>query len=499
MKYSKVYSAQNVFLSAFIISIETDISNGLHAFSIVGLGDKAVDEAKDRVSAAIKNIGYVSPKQKNQKVVVSLAPADTRKEGSHFDLGIAVGYLIASGEIPPPTEKILFLGELALDGELRRVYGVLPLTQKAKEMGFKEIIVPKVNAEEAAIISGIKVFGAGHLHEVLNHITHKEHITEQPHTEISYTRPDVHVDMGDIKGQEIAKRGIEIAAAGGHNIALYGPPGTGKTMLAKALWGILPPLSAEESIEVTSIHSVVGTLSKNVITHPPFRAPHHTSSYASMVGGGTFPRPGEVTLAHRGVLFLDEFPEFDKAVIESLRQPLEDRKILIARAKTAVEFPADCLLLATMNPCPCGYFGSNLKECTCTQVEIKMYQKKISGPIIDRIDMWIEVSKVEYEKLSSNEHIAGSLESSQKVLSARTMQKKRNVYKNSLLSVKDLEHTLDKDAKQVLTVSAKRLALSARAYHKTIRIARTIADLDGKERVGVDHVLEALQYRPKNV
>lgn len=485
MKYSKVYSGQNIFLSSVIVTIETDISNGLHSFSIVGLGDKAVDEAKDRVSAAIKNIGYVSPKQKNQKVVVSLAPADTRKEGSHFDLGIAIGYLIASSEINPINKKILYLGELSLDGALRRVFGVLPLVQKAKEVGFEEVIVPYMNAEEASVIEEITIIPARTISEVIQHITGKEKLIPQPHTKITYTAPTFDIDMQDIRGQENAKRGIEIAAAGKHNIALYGPPGTGKTMLAKALWGILPPLKAKESIEVTSIHSVVGMLSKKIITHPPFRNPHHTSSYASMVGGGMFPRPGEITLAHRGVLFLDEFPEFDKTVIESLRQPLEEKKILIARARSAIEFPADCILVATMNPCPCGYIGSTQKECSCTAVEIKAYQKKLSGPIVDRIDMWIEVSTIEYEKLAGNIKGESSSIVSERVRSARTY----------------LENTatqrLDKQVENILSTSAKKLKLSARAYYKTIRIAQTIASLDKRNNIEIKDILEALQYRPK--
>lgn len=485
MKYSKVYSGQNIFLSSTIVTIETDISNGLHSFSIVGLGDKAVDEAKDRVSAAIKNIGYISPKQKNQKVVVSLAPADTRKEGSHFDLGIAIGYLIASAEITQLNKKVLYLGELSLDGDLRRVFGVLPIVQKAKELNFEEIVVPHMNAEEAAIIENIKIIPAHNLTEVIDHITGKNLIPAYPQTKITYTKPTFDIDMRDIRGQEGAKRGIEIAAAGKHNIALYGPPGTGKTMLAKALWSILPPLKAKESIEVTSIHSVVGILSKKIVTYPTFRNPHHTSSYASMVGGGMFPRPGEITLAHRGVLFLDEFPEFDKAVIESLRQPLEEKKILIARAKSVVEFPADCILVATMNPCPCGYIGSTQKDCVCTPIEIKTYQKKLSGPIVDRIDMWLEVSTVEYDKLAGNTKNESSETISQRVLSARS-----HIEKNTVTQ-------LNKSVETMLSEYAKKLKLSARAYYKTIRIAQTIAYLDLRETIETKDILEALQYRPK--
>ena len=391
MSISKTYSAQLSGLQTNIINIEVDLSNGLHAFAIIGLGDKAVEESRDRISAAIKNTGYTSPKQKNQKVVISLAPADIRKEGPSFDLGMALAYLSASGDIFFNPDGKIFLGELSLEGNIRKISGVLPLVNGAHKHGFKEIFIPKENAEEAALVSGIKIYPVSTLDEIISHLISKNgyKIKTQKRTKIKFDNYKFDIDFNNVHGQETAKRALEIAAAGGHNIAMYGPPGTGKTMLAKAFQTILTPLDKDEILEVTSIHSIAKILEKPFITKPPFRSPHHTSSYASLIGGGPFPKPGEVTLAHKGVLFLDEFPEFDRKVIESLRQPLEDRSVTISRARGTLSFPAHCILIASMNPCPCGYGKGN--KCKCTNYDINNYKKRISGPIVDRIDIWVSV------------------------------------------------------------------------------------------------------------
>jgi magnesium chelatase family protein len=508
MSVAKLYSAQLLGLTTHIIIIEVDLSNGLHHFSLVGLGDKAVDEARDRISAAIKNSGYTSPKQKNQKVVISLAPADIRKEGTSFDLGMALGYLLASGDIDFDSEKKLFLGELSLEGNVRKISGVLPLVRGARKEGFREVYVPEENATEAALVKGIKVFGIKNLGGVIGHLIHKHDgiLKTQPPTEVVYESQSFDTDFSLVQGQEAAKRGLEIAAAGGHNIALYGPPGTGKTMLAKAFRTILPALTNEEILEVTGIHSMARILEKPFITHPPFRSPHHTSSYPSLVGGGPFPKPGEITLAHRGVLFLDEFAEFDRTVIDALRQPLEDGVVTISRARGSLTFPAQCILVASMNPCPCGY--GKEKGCTCTDRDIIFYKKRISGPIIDRIDLWVSVSKVEYEKLAgsakANESsfvIRKRVENARKRQLARFISKKIKHKKvNGEMSVSDMEKCIElkPDVKELLSTSAKRLGLSGRAFHRTMKLARTIADLEGKNEVGKNHVLEALQYRQKN-
>jgi len=508
MTVSKIYSAQTTLLKAQIIDIEVDLSKGLHAFSIVGLGDKSVAESKDRVGAAIKNSGWKSPKNKNQKVVVSLAPADIKKEGPIFDLPIALAYLIATGDIRAETEKRVFVGELSLDGELRPIKGALPITQKAKSAGFSEIFLPLQNAPEASHIVGIKVYGAKNLLGVVRHINTKKYDDPEkiiPHIEIPIYKPakkkkikkEIDIDFADIKGQESAKRGLEIAAAGNHNIAMYGPPGTGKTMLARAFKHLLPELSFDEMLEVTSIYSISGLLSEGLIEEAPFRSPHHTASYVSLVGGGANLKPGEITLAHKGVLFMDEFPEFDKKVLESLRQPLEDREVTISRAKGSAKYPAHFILIATMKG----------KECTCSAQNIEKYRRKISGPIIDRIDMWVEVSKVEHEKLTDGRELhEGTAKILPRVKAARIIQADR--YKklsgkagktNAELSAKDLIKLipLSEKVKELLNTSAKQLDLSARSYHRVIKLARTIADLEGSRDISENHILEALQYRPK--
>ncbi len=510
--FSKVYSIQTSGLSAKIIKIETDISkNTLYSFSIVGLPDKAIDEARGRIPAALKNSNFPSPKSYNQKTIISLAPADLKKEGPLFDLAMAIGYLLADDEITFNPSKKIFLGELSLDGYVHPIKGILILVKEAKKMGFEEIYMPKENAIEGALIDNIKIYGVSTLKEVVEHINTKDEkdntpLTPQEKTEIKTEETKTPIDFRDIRGQETAKRGLEIAATGRHNVAMYGPPGTGKTMLAKAFVEILPALSFDEILEVTGIHSVAGILKNKLVTTPPFRSPHHTASHTSIVGGGTFPRPGEITLAHRGVLFLDEFPEFEKRVIESLRQPLEDKVINISRTSGSETFPANFMLIATMNPCPCGNFGTASKICSCTPSSLARYQRKLSGPIVDRIDMWLQVGQVEHTKLSATDVSANkSSEIKERIVTARKIQKERfkkhskNTKTNNEMTVREIEELakLSEKAKDLLLSSAKKLDISARSYHKIIKVARTIADLSDSSEILEGHILEALQYRPK--
>lgn len=508
MSYAKVHSAQAHLLKPYIVDVEADLSRGLNSFSIVGLGDKAVDEAKDRISAAVKNTGFESPKSKNHKVVISLAPAEVRKEGSGLDVAIALSYLLASGDVIFDSSDKIFLGELSLDGSLRGVKGALAFARKAKEKGFAEIFLPKENAPEAALVSGIQVFGAQNLNEIINHINRESDLKQKIKSETTRkinTEREISLDLADIKGQESAKRALEIAAAGGHNIALYGPPGTGKTMLARALAGILPPLSFDEMLEVTEIHSMSGSLIESVALERPFRSPHHTSSHVALIGGGSNPKPGEVTLSHKGVLFLDEFPEFETKAIESLREPLEERFVSVSRAKGTVKFPAHFILVAAMNPCPCGNFGVKGKPCTCSPIQIERYKRKISGPIIDRIDIWTEVSKVDHDKLTQKPEKSESLPARARVLRARDIQSKRfrsagrQIDTNAEMNARDIASILEisEEVKDILNRSAKTLDLSARSYHKIIKLARTIADLESSVEIAPAHLLEAISYRPK--
>ncbi|MFA6432530.1 MAG: YifB family Mg chelatase-like AAA ATPase [Candidatus Paceibacterota bacterium] len=508
MSIAKCYSAHLAGLLVEIVTVEIDISNGLNSLSIVGLGDRAVEEAKDRVSAAVKNSGYISPKQKNQKVIISLAPADVRKEGPAFDLAIALSYLSACGELTFRYEKVLFLGELSLEGEVRRVSGILPILCQARNLGFDTVFVPHANAEEASLAKGIDIYAVSSLSETVRFL--KEGHGLQPIEPLDYEAvcrqagAANHKDMRLIRGNEGAKRALTIAAAGAHNILMYGPPGTGKTMLAQSFSSILPALSYEQAVEVTSLHSAARVLGGTFMTKPPFRAPHHTASYPSIVGGGSFPKPGEITLAHRGVLFLDELPEFDHNVLEALRQPLEEREITISRARGAVTFPAQCILVASMNPCPCG--KPRNRGCTCSAKILQQYRRRISGPIMDRLDIWTNVNKIDYAKLS--QQTAESETSSSvkaRVIAARTIQVDRfrrwGVKKsyNGEMDARDIERMIDMSAetRNILAQSAKRLVLSGRAFHRVIKVARTIADLDGVEIITKPHILEALQYRQK--
>lgn len=498
--FAKAKSLGVFGMDAFCVVVEADISVSLPRFDIVGLPDAAVKESKERVRASIKNCGYDYPVS---KITVNIAPADIKKEGPIYDLPILIALLKASRQIEGDIDGFAFVGELSLDGEIRPCKGILPMLLKAREEKYGAVFVPFANSAEASVVDGIDVFPVKNIGEVINHLNSKQLVEPcyRPQTAVStYTNM---LDFADVKGQEDAKRALEIAAAGGHNCIMAGPPGTGKSMLAKRLPSILPEMTFEEELETTKIYSIAGELGEGVqlIASRPFRSPHHTISAQGLAGGGQTPRPGEISLAHNGVLFMDEFPEFDRRAKEALRQPLEDGKITIARSSGTVSYPSNIMLVAAMNPCPCGYSGHPTKECTCTEAAKKRYRDKISGPLLDRIDIHIEVEPVDYDKLSSKEPEETSAEIRKRVNRAREIQRKRfegtGITCNAKMTPEMTKRccVLTDDASELLRLSFERLGLSARAYDKILRIARTIADLDESENIEMSHVAQAVQYR----
>jgi magnesium chelatase family protein len=499
MSFSRVHSAQLSGLGANGVDVETDISRGLYLFQIVGLPDKAVEEARERVISALKNNLNKNPKSENQKVIVSLSPAEIRKEGAYFDLAIALGYLVSSKEIDfDPTNK-LFIGELSLNGETKPIRGLLSIAKWAKENNIKEVFIPKANEKEAKLVDGIDFFLVPTLSDLVSHLKNESSLEKVLHESFSPNESVVQIDFADVKGQNQAKRALTIAAAGGHNVVLYGPPGTGKSMLSKAFHGIMPPLTSDEFLDVATIYSSIGLVDESMSQSIPIRSPHHSASHVAIIGGGANLRPGDITLAHRGILYLDEFPEFDRRVIEALREPLEEGAITVARAKGSVKYPAEFILLASMNPCPCGYRGSGIKSCRCSANEIARYSKKLSGPIMDRIDIWVPVSHIDYETLHHKSEEKESPRLKEKVSEVRNLGMKRFGKLNSALSTNEIQNKsgLSVDAKKQLQIYAEKLKLSPRVYVRTIKVARTIADLEGKESIEIPHILEAIQYRPK--